>query len=146
MESSMRRAIAILAVTLGCAAQAGIASAQDAAQFFDLKGRWLATSESIVLGNALHHGAGQDKPRLSAVEITLTIEGQDGRRFWGTVASQADREPLVGVISFDNKTISAHDSDGTLQGTIVDKDTVEVIYSHTGSSTVVTAARFKRQK
>ncbi len=142
----MRKAIAILVVTLGCAAQAGIVAAQDAAQFFDLKGRWLATSESIVLGNALHHGAGHDKPRLSAVEITLTIEGQDGRRFWGAVTSQAHREPLVGVIGFDCKTISAHDSDGALQGTIVDKDTVEVIYSHTGSSTVVTAARFKRQK
>ena len=52
----------------------------------------------------------------------------------------------MGVIAYDGKTIAASDSDGYLHGTIVDADTIELVYSLTGSSTVVAANRIKRQK
>ena len=42
--------------------------------------------------------------------------------------------------------IVARDKDGLIQGTIVDSDTIDLVYSHTGTSTVVSANRIKRQK
>jgi hypothetical protein len=145
-EHSMRKILATLVVTLGCAGPAGTAAAQDPTQLPDLKGRWVGTNEAIMLGTPLHHGSDANTPRLNALEFTYTIEGQDGRRFWGTVASQRDREPILGVIGFDGKTIVAQDSDGTIQGTLVDRDTMELTYHHTGSSVVVAAIRVKRQR
>jgi hypothetical protein len=123
--------LTVLILTLGCAGQAEMAAAQDAPQLPDLKGRWVGTGESVVMGNPLHHGgdaASRDKPRLSAVEFTYTIKGQDGRRFWGTSTSQRNTEPIIGVIGFDGKTLTMQDSDGTIEGTIVDTDTIEFIY------------------
>jgi hypothetical protein len=96
----MRKILATLVVTLGCAGPAGTAAAQDPTQLPDLKGRWVGTNEAIMLGTPLHHGSDANTPRLNALEFTYTIEGQDGRRFWGTVASQRDREPILGVIGF----------------------------------------------
>lgn len=53
----------------------------------------------------------------------------------------------MGVIGFDGKTIVARDKDGLYQGSIVDRDTMDVIYSQQNSeSTVVAAHRFKRPK
>ena len=51
------------------------------------------------------------------------------------------------MIGFDSKTLTAQDSDGLLQGTIVDRDTIEIIYSHAaGSSAVVSGITMKREK
>jgi hypothetical protein len=142
----MQRILATLVVTLGCAGLAGTAAAQDTTQLPDLKGRWVGTNEAIVQGTPLHHGSDGDKPRLNSLEFTMTIEGQVGRRFWGTAASQRDREPILGVIGFDGKSFVAQDTDGMIQGSLVDQDTMELIYHHTGSSIVVAAARIKRQR
>ena len=142
----MRTILATLVVTLGCAGPAGTAAAQDPTQLPDLKGRWVGTNEAIVQGTPLHHGSGANQPRLNTLEFIITIEGQDGRRFWGTAASQRDREPILGVIGFDGKTLVAQDTDGMLQGTLVDRDTMELTYHYTGSSVVVAAIRVKRQR
>lgn len=113
----------------------------------DLKGRWVGTSESIVRGNALHHAApGGNEPLRDNVEFTFAITGQDGRRFWGSVSSKAGKEPIIGLIALDGKTIVASDSDGILEGTIIDPDTIDLVYHHTGQSMVVAANRIKRQK
>jgi hypothetical protein len=142
----MRKSLAAVAFVLAISA-GGIAVAQDVAPM-DLKGRWVAISDSIVLGNARHHEpASGPSPRVDHVEITYTIAGQDGKRFWGTISSKLGEEPLVGVIGFDGKTIVARDTDGLYQGTIVDPNTIDVIYSHADKgSTVVAAHRFTRQK
>lgn len=142
----MIKSCAVCVVAIWVAWQVGTAAAQDIAAPPDLKGRWVGTSETIALGDARHHGPSQTTPRLSSVEFTFVVEGQDGRRFWGTVSSPRDKEPLLGIIGFDGKTIVARDSDGSLQGSIVDRDTIEIIYSHSGTSVVVAATRFKRQR
>jgi hypothetical protein len=142
----VKRSLAVLAFLVASAACPNAAAAQDAP--IDLKGQWVGTSESIVRGKAMHHAdPGPNPPLLDNVEFTFAITGQDGRRFWGTVSStKTDAEPIMGVIAYDGKTIVASDSDGYLHGTIVDADTIELVYSHTGSSTVVAANRIKRQK
>lgn len=112
----------------------------------DLKGRWIGTSESIVRGQAQHHARARGKEMtLDNVEFTFTITGQDRRRFWGTVSSGRGQEPIMGVIGLDGKTIVAQDDDGLIQGTLVDANTIDLIYSHTGQSTVVAATRINRQ-
>ena len=114
----------------------------------DVKGTWIGTGEAVVLGNAPHHAPvpATDRPRLSQVEFTMNVEGQSGRRFWGTVASAGAQEPLIGVISFDGKTVYMRDSDGATEGVLVDRDTMDVVYGHSGTSMVVSANRFKRKR
>ena len=126
------------------------ASAQDSSQIPNLIGRWVGTNEAIVMGNAPHHplaSSPQDKPRMTSVEFTLVVEGQDGRRFWGVSASQQFREAFVGMVRFDGKTVSMQDGDGAMDATLLDPDTLEVIYRHSASHSVVVAlSRIKRQR
>lgn len=140
----MRKFATALTTVLAMTAYAGIAAA--GAPILNLKGTWTGTSESIERGNALHHAPHRDNPHLDNVAFTLTITGQDGRRFWGTVSSKRGHEPVTGVIAYDGRTIIAQDNDGMIQGTIIDVDTIDSVYSHTGQSTVVAVNRWKRQK
>lgn len=113
----------------------------------DLKGKWVGTGESIVTGTAPHHAAPTGKaPLLDNVQFTFDITGQDNHRFWGTVASAKGQEPLTGVIARDGKTIVARDSDGEIRGTLTNADTIDLIYDHGGSSTVVALNTITRQK
>ncbi len=140
----MRRTLAALVVVLG---GAGGAIAQDAGGLPDLKGRWVGTSEAVVLGSTDYHPGDPASPRASSAEITLTIEAQDGRRFWGKAASRQSEEPILGVIGHDGKTILWQSSDGASKGIIVDPDTIEIVYSHaTQSGLVAVANRYVRQK
>lgn len=142
----MNKSLAVLASILVITANARAAVAQDNS-LISLKGHWVGTSESIVRGKALHHATPDAaKHLLGNVRFDFAIAGQEGRRFWGTVTSKTGEEPIIGVIALDGKTIVAHDNDGLLQGVIVDADTIDLVYSHTGPSTVVAANRIRRQK
>lgn len=141
----MKRLLAAMVVTLAVAAPSGMAMAQDAAALPDIKGNWVGTSETVLMGSTLHHEDGEEGPRLSEMEFTMAVEGQDGRRFWGTFTSAKSSETFLGVIGFDGKSIVARDADGHIDGTLADDDTMQVIYSHTGDSTVVAATTFTRE-
>jgi hypothetical protein len=153
----MKKLMAASALILWCTAcdrapaagdNASAADANASADIPVLKGHWVGTSESIVRGTPLHHAAqAGNAPLLDNIKFDFNIVGQDGRRFWGTVSGRGSAEPIMGVIAYDGKTIVAQDTDGTLQGTIVDANTIDSVYYHTGaSSTVVAANRIKRQK
>ncbi|UIJ71038.1 hypothetical protein [Aurantimonas sp. HBX-1] len=142
----MKKFLAAMVVTLVVAAPVGMASAQDAAALPDLKGNWVGTSETVLMGSAAHHEDGEAGPRLSEMEFTMAVEGQDGRRFWGTITSAKSKEPFMGVIGFDGKSITARDTDGYIEGDLVDDGTMQLIYSHTGDSTVVAATTYTRKK
>lgn len=134
------------AATGNADANAAGASATQAA-IPDLKGTWTGTSESIVTGNALHHAAQSGKdPLLDNVQFTYVIAGQDGHRFWGTVSSARGEEPITGVVGHDGKSIVARDTDGEIRGAMVDADTIDFVYDHGGTSTVVALNTIKRQK
>ena len=141
----MRKFVTALASVLAVTSCAGIAYA--GAPILNLQGTWTGTSESIERGSALHHTPHRDRnPHLDNVPFTLIVTGQDGRRFWGTVSSKRGEEPVTGVIAYDGRTIVAQDNDGMIQGTIIDVDTIDSVYSHTGASTVVAVNRWKRQQ
>ena len=141
----MKHFFAALAMTLAVLAPVGTATAQDTPAMPDLKGNWVGISETVLMGSALHHADGEAEPRLSEVEFTLAIEGQEGRRFWGTVSSAQGNEPILGVIGFDGKSIVARDADGCMEGDLADDDTMHLIYSHSGDSIVIAATTFTRQ-
>lgn len=156
----MKKLLAASALVLSCTACSKVADSANApaatdnmsasvdTALPDLKGHWVGTSESIVRGAPPHHAAQTGSaPLLDNVRFDFNLVGQDGRRFWGTVAGKGSEEPIEGVIAYDGKTIIAQDSDGLLQGEIIDADTIEAVYSHTNAkSTVVAANRLKRQK
>jgi hypothetical protein len=113
----------------------------------NVTGKWVGTGESIVRGQALHHEVPPaDKPLLDNVQFTISIDGQDAHRFWGTVSSAKGSEPLTGVIGWDGKTIHARSREGIVNGSLVDPDTIELIYSEAGPATVVAINRYTRQK
>jgi hypothetical protein len=56
----------------------------------DVRGIWKGDSESVITdgGNSHHAGTLQSpEPHVSSVAFTMTIDHQDGRRFWGTFSS-----------------------------------------------------------
>jgi len=129
---------------------AGAAQAQ--AQVIDLKGTWTGVSEAILEGPAAHHGrpdaAGAgSRFKLSQQPFTYTIEGQDGRRFWGKVSSPVATERVIGSLSVDGKSIYMVDDDGMVDGTVVNADTLDLCYRHVArESSLVACLRVARKK
>ena len=128
---------------LGFAIVANFAIGEAAAQsIIDLKGTWVGTFQGIMDGPAAHHpvpDAPGSKPagrfHLGEQPFTFKIEGQDGRRFWGTVGSPHRAERLIGSVSMNGKSIYMVDDDGYLDGTVVDATTLEVCYRQVGTAT-----------
>ncbi len=128
---------------------AGGAAAQS---YIDLKGTWVGTGQSIVDGPAPHHPA--DAPavsvgthRLREVTFTTRIEGQDGRRFWGTLSSEHKQERIIGSFSVNGKHVYMVNEVGYIDGDVVDADTLEICYRHVNASSAVVACNvWKRRK
>lgn len=115
--------------------------------FPSLLGTWVGTTDAVVLGNPPHHAAGPDahQVRSSRVELTFRILGQEGRRFWGEVESAAERQPVVGVIENDGRSITAVSSGGVVRGTLLDADTLDYVYARTGEILVAACNTLRRR-
>jgi hypothetical protein len=126
-----------------------IAMARD---MIDLRGTWKGTSQTIVDGASAHHPPvgtrsvkGAAKYRLSEQAFTMVIEGQDGRRIWGTIASRAHVERVIGSLSVDGKQLFLVDHKGYIDGNVVNGDTVEIYYRQVlPGSAVVSGLSMKR--
>ena len=108
----------------------------------DLKGTWVHKSFAITIqkgaqANPTDHGV--PKSGEIQVDLTLTIEKQDGFRFSGIRASAKTKEAIVGVIGFDNKTVYMVDEDGMSFGKIVSPDKMEYVYLHVTKQNSVAA-------
>ena len=129
----MRRVAFVLALL--CAA-AMSTRAQDAIP--DLKGTWSGKGKVIVFGGHAHHpGVRSDSPpTVRDIEMTLLVEGQDGRLAWGRSSSaNADtKEPFAWAMSSDNKSIIGSDTDGSFRITLLAPDRMEKCYTHNGLS------------
>lgn len=108
---------------------------------FDMRGTWKGTSEGVIQDSS-------GNIRLRAAAYTYRIDGQDGKRFWGTASSDlVTNERLIGSLSNDGKWIYMAGQDGILDGQIVDADTIEMCYRHANAaSAVVGCNRMKRVK
>ncbi len=122
----------------GCPRQDGNfqGAAQDAIP--DLKGTWSGKGKVIIFGGHAHHpGVRPDSPpTVRDIEMTLLVEGQDGRLAWGRSSSaNADtKEPFAWAMSSDNKSIIGSDTDGSFRITLLAPDRMEKCYTHNGLS------------
>ena len=137
----MRRVLVWVATLV---AGAGLATAQD---FPDIKGTWTGTNEAVVIGNPVHTSnpnANSQEPGLTGAALTLTITGQKGRRFWGTFASAAGSEPIIGVFR-DESTFVITDHDGHSTARLLPDGTIELVYQRVGDTMVAAFAHMKRR-
>lgn len=146
MRNSVR--LAALAAGLMLAETAGAN-----AQVVDMKGTWVGNAQNIVDGPANHHpqsGPGvrpADTHRLSDQAFTMRIDGQDGRRFWGTIGTAGKTERVIGSFSTDGKRVYMVDDDGYIDGVVVNANALDVCYRHVRpDSGVVGCELLERQK
>jgi hypothetical protein len=114
----------------------------------NLVGTWTLKSEGGVLlkgkesgPKTLHTGP------FSTLDAEAVITKQQGRIIHGSVKSPKATKNFIGAIGHDNKTIYYADEDGFLEGKLIDKDTMEIIYRHvTPADAVVAVGLWTRKK
>jgi len=127
----------------GCIASS--AALAEADGYPSMVGIWKGQSESVVLGDHQHHLTGTQEPRLSSVAFTFTVQGQDGRRFWGVIESPHFKEPVLAVFRSDAVTMLAADSDGYPDGRLLGPDLLELCYAQAGPTIVAGCTLLIRQ-
>ena len=138
-------------LALGAAILVGAGSA-GAQTYMDMKGTWTGTGEAIVDGPSVHHlPTDASKPaatyRLRHQTFTYKIEGQDGRRFWGSISSEHVTERLIGSLSANGKAVYMAGLQGLLDGEVIDADTIQMCYREAlPNLAVVGCNEMKRQK
>jgi hypothetical protein len=142
---------------LACAVTlvAGLYPALAADQIPNLKGKWAGKTHTIVAGVAPHWPSNRgtfDKPGLFEKDLVIEVTNQEGRRFWGKQSfsggSEQTSEPMIGELTGkDNKTVVLVDTDGFLDGQLVNNNTMTFCYKQAGGrteSSVVSCSELKR--
>ena len=149
----MRRVIRSVSIAALAVAAASLGASAQTPAVIDMKGTWKATLEFIVEGTTTHNpGHAEGKPagkyRLRTQEMTYKFEGQEGRRFWGTIHSDhAQDRRQIGSLSPDGKWIYIAGNVSMGDGSIVNADTIELCTRHvTSGSALVGCGVMKRQK
>jgi hypothetical protein len=114
----------------------------------NMVGTWTVQAEGGVLlkGSALgpktHHTG-----EFSTLTAEAVVTKQQGRVLHGIFKSPKATENFIAVISLDNKSIYYADEDGMMDGKIINKDKMEIIYRHvTPADTVVGVGTWIRKK
>ena len=107
---------------------AGCALAADAVP--DLTGTWQGTAQAVAFGR-LTHANPTTKPTFISVKLTLRVQQQQGRVFYGIKQSNRASEQLVGVVGPD-KTVSLADEDGYQVGTLLAPNKLQLVYLEAG--------------
>jgi hypothetical protein len=144
----------VVAFAAGLVAVAAMAQTAGTAAVFDMRGTWTGTRDNITDGatpqipaSAQISAAGPY--RLTRSKVTYKIDGQDGRRFWGTISSDESGAAtrLIGSLSVDGKWIYMAGVVGIVDAQVVDADTIESCYRHANAqSATVGCDLMKRQK
>jgi hypothetical protein len=135
-------AITVLAFLLG----AGTCFADSAIP--NVVGTWTVQAEGGVLlkdsasASKTHHTG-----EFSSITAEAVVTKQKGRVFHGVFKSAKATEKFIGVIGMDNKSVYYADEDGTMEGKLVSKNRMNVVYRHvTTSNTVVGVGTWIRKK
>jgi len=131
--------LAFLLGTAICFADSGIPN---------LVGTWTAQSEGAVILKGDSHGAKtHHRGEFSTLKAEAVVTKQQGRVMHGIFKSQRAAEKFVAVIAEDNKSFYYADEDGFMEGNMVNKDTMNVIYRHvTANDTVIGVGTWTRKK
>ena len=133
---------AMLTAATGLLMTSALAVAQDTGGYPDMRGQWKGTNDGVVLGSGMYHRDGNKpgEPRTVSKEFTLNIKGQEGRKFWGEIASKEDVGPTVGVFASDKQTIYFVDNaGGHAYGKLLGPGKFEVCYLRPGKDVMVAA-------
>jgi hypothetical protein len=85
---------------------------------------------SYLDGGYTHHSATQqNEPQLRSVSFTLTVERQEGRRFFVTFSSARGSERVIAVSSRSGAILLA-DNDGHTHGTMLAPNRMELCHLH----------------
>jgi hypothetical protein len=114
----------------------------------NLLGTWTVKSRAILMlkgsapGNWTHH-----TQQVNELTAEAVFKKQDGRLLWGHFTSPRMSEDFIAVIGLDNKTLYLVDQDGFTDAALVDKDTIQSIYRHTGpADSVISQGIWRRNK
>jgi hypothetical protein len=135
-------------VAAGLLAASGPTLAQE--PYPDLKGSWTGTRVTVRQGKAEHSPSeGQTGPVFRESQWTFVIDRQEGNRFTGTRGRTEEerRDPTLGVIRADRRTIHMVDDDGTFLAILTGPDTMEVCRTEVDAdSRAASCGEFVRQR
>jgi len=114
----------------------------------NLVGTWTVQSEgAVILKGAAHGAKTHHRGEFSTLKAEAVVTKQQGRVMHGIFKSQRAAEKFVAVIAEDNKSFYYADEDGFMEGNMVNKDTMNVIYRHvTANDTVIGVGTWTRKK
>ena len=95
-------------------------------------------------GNPITHSQAKE-PRFTSAAFTLTIDKQEGRRFYGKFSSARATETVVAIISRSG-AIYMVDDDGYDVGAMLAPDRMELCYLHLSpGSQIASCTEFVKQ-
>ena len=114
----------------------------------NLVGTWSVKAEGGVItkggasGTKTHHNG-----EFSTIIAEAVVTKQQGRVLHGTFTSSKATESFIAVIGIDNKSFFYSDEDGFLEGKIINRNKINVVYRHiTSADTVVGVGTWTRKK
>ncbi len=153
-KRSRANASALLSMTvLIIAATAAFAADQPP----NMKGKWVGKTHSIVAGTGGHWPTNKgtfDKPGLLEKDLVIEVTGQEDRRFWGmqtlSGSGESTQEPMIGELTGgDNRTVVIVDTDGYINGRLVNDDLLTFCYAQAGGksqTSVISCTEVKRAR
>jgi hypothetical protein len=123
----------------------------------NLKGKWIGKTYTIVAGMGAHWPTNKgtfEKPGLGEKDLVIEVTGQEDRRFWGiqTLSGNGEvtQEPMIGELTgANNRTVVIVDTDGYLNGQLVNDDTLSFCYTQAGGkseTSVISCTEVKRAR
>jgi hypothetical protein len=116
----------------------------------DLKGSWIGPGQSVTHGKTDHWpDTGETGPVFREGSWTLVVDRQAGNRFTGShgLTDGTRKDPVLGVIRADQRTIHMVDDDGTFLTILTGPDTMEMCHNKvTAVSRLVGCRQLTRQR
>jgi SPOR domain len=124
--------------------------AQEQQPYPDLEGSWVGPGRSVTQGRTDHWpDTGEAGPVFQDGSWTLVVDRQEGNRFTGAqgLTDGTRRDPVLGVIRADQRTVHMVDDDGTFLAILTGPDAMEMCRTEvTADSRLVGCRQLARQK
>ena len=147
MTTRTRASSLVAAGFLAASSPAAVAQQQP---YPDLEGTWTGPGQSVTQSKTDHWpDAGAAEPALREGSWTLVIDRQEGNRLmgWHGLADGTRRDPVLGVIRADGKTIHMVDDDGSFLTLLTGPDTLEMCRTEvTADSRLVGCRQLTRRR
>ena len=115
-------------------------AANDTGGYPDVRGQWKTSVDHVVTGSGPHYRKDPNpgQARNEKADVTLTINRQEGRKFWGEFSANGEVTPFLGVIASDKKTMYRVDATGGHAiATLVGRDKLDGCYFRGGQDLMV---------